>query len=272
MSKQILVPLDSSPVSRDVIQLADQWANLFDASLVFLQVNPVQRGEGDQELLESVILDAGVTASHREVSAFGNPAQEILEQEKIIHPWLIMMAAHSHTLMSRLFLGSNTEYLINLSKTSVFVYRRAVEPLKDVVLVPIDYTQISTKVVQWADDIALKMNLALHFIHVHSLNEYAHYNMEHGWAWDQAETLREEEAAAHRLEHYLAERKIQSPFTHELSLGKPYEQIMGRQRQLNARLICMGAHEHTILERILMGSTTKYLLHHTNCPMLVYKQ
>jgi len=271
MSKHILVPLDSSSVSRDVIHLADQWAALFEATLVFLQVNPVQRGESDQDLLESVIKQESVSASYRAISAFGNPAQEILEQEKILRPWLIMMAAHSHTLMSRLFLGSNTEYLINLSKSSVYVYRRSVEPLQQVVLVPIDYSRVCADVVKWADEIAQAMGLALHFIHVHGLDEYAHYNMEHGWAWDQAETLKEEEAAQQRLEGYLSTLDIVSPFTYELALGKAYEKIMDRQRKMNARLICVGAHEHSFLERMLMGSTTKYLLHHTNCPMLVYK-
>ncbi|MDT8445677.1 MAG: universal stress protein [bacterium] len=271
MKRQILIPLDSSSVGRDVIHLADQWGQMFEAELIFLQVNPVQRGESDQTLLESVLAAEKITAPYQAYAAYGNPAQEILELERRLNPWLIMMAAHSHSVMARILLGSNTDYVVNLSKTSVLVYKRSLEALKDVILVPVDYSEVNTKTIAWADELAQKMGLSLMFLHVYSLPEFAHYNMEHGWQWDQMEIERFRQEEERRLEGYLTARGIKSPYQFELGLGKPYEQIMLRQQHLNARLIVMASHQHSLMERVLLGSNTKYLLHQANCPLLVYK-
>lgn len=271
MKKQILVPLDSSPVGREVIHLSDQWAQKYDAELVFLQVNPVQRDKTDQDLLESVIASEKIIAPYRAMASYGNPSQEIIEQEKTVKPWLIMMAAHSHSTMARILLGSNTDYVVNMAKSNLYIYKRSLEVLNDVILVPVDYSKVNTKVIDWADELAQKFGYQLHFIHVYSLPEFAHYNMEHGWQWDQIEIERQKREEQQKLDDFLAGRKLATPYTSDLGIGKPYEQILNLQQKINSRLIVMAAHEHSVMERMLVGSTTKYLLHNANCPMLVYK-
>lgn len=272
MNRQILIPLDSSPVAREVIHRADQWGQMYEAELVFLQVNPVQKHEGDQTLLESVLAAEKIASPYKALASYGNPAQEILEQERRLNPWLIMMAAHSHSVMSRVLLGSNTDYVLNLSKSSVYVYKRSLEALKEVILVPVDYSDVNRKVIAWADELAQKQNLLLHFMHVYSLPEFAHYNMEHGWQWDQMEIERYRKEEEKKLNDFLGELDLKNRYQTELGIGKPYEQLLMRQQRLNARLICMASHQHSLMERILVGSNTKYLMHHANCPLLIYKE
>ncbi|OGG95097.1 MAG: hypothetical protein A2527_07940 [Candidatus Lambdaproteobacteria bacterium RIFOXYD2_FULL_50_16] len=271
MKRQILVPLDSSAVGREVIHLADQWAHLFDAELVFMQVNPVLRDVADQDLLESVILSERVTAPYRAIASYGNPSQEIIEQEKVVDPWIVMMAAHSHSMMARILLGSNTDYVVNQCKSNLFVYKRSLEALKDLILVPVDYSKVNSKVIALADELGQKFGRRLHFVHVFSLPEFAHYNMEHGWQWDQIEIDRQHQEEEEKLNHFIAEQKVKTGYKTELRIGKPYEQVLAVQQKLNAKLIIMAAHEHTRVERFLVGSNTKYLLHHANCSVLVYK-
>ena len=43
------------------------------------------------------------------------------------------------------------------------------------------------------------------------------------------------------------------------------------QERLNAGLIMMAAHSHTLMSRLIMGSNTDYLVHHAACPMYIYR-
>lgn len=271
MKRQILIPLDSSPVGREVIHLAESWGKMYDAQLNFLQVNPVQRNHEDQSLLESVLASEKITAEYRAIASFGNPAQEIIEQEKVLKPWMIMMAAHSHSMMSRILLGSNTDYVVNLCKSNLFVYKRSAQDLKDLILVPVDYSKINQKVIRFCDELAQKLGWSLHFLHVFSFPEFAHYNMETGWEWDALESEREKEAEARKLESFLADFGLASSYKQEVLMGKPYEQILYRQEKLNARLIALAPNKHGLVEQLLVGSNTKYVMHHANCSVLIIK-
>jgi len=43
------------------------------------------------------------------------------------------------------------------------------------------------------------------------------------------------------------------------------------QKAHKPAMMMMAAHFHTAIGRMLMGSNTDYLVHHANCPMLIFK-
>jgi nucleotide-binding universal stress UspA family protein len=55
------------------------------------------------------------------------------------------------------------------------------------------------------------------------------------------------------------------------AVGTPYERIVDLAQKEKSSLIVMGAHGHTGLKRLLMGSVTERVIGHAACPVLVVK-
>ncbi|MDH5560278.1 MAG: universal stress protein, partial [Deltaproteobacteria bacterium] len=250
MDKQILVPLDSSPISKEVIQIANDWAMVTGSEIIFFHVNP-KKDKSGKDQLEKLLDEQHISANFQAVSSIGITYQEIIKQEKSLQPDLIIMAAHSHTVMSRLFLGSNTDHVVQNANCSVYVYRRSAEVLKNRFIVPLDFTSINKDVVKFADDWASKEGAKIFFIHVATLPEFAHYNMEHGWEWDDAEIKSIEADETEKTRSFIEKIKPKSEYEMVIEYGKPYYKIYDLQKRINAKTIIMAAHSHSLLERII---------------------
>ena len=66
----------------------------------------------------------------------GKPYPKILEMEEELNPLMILMAAHDHTVLERLFLGSNTDHILHHGHTPVMVYKGLSEEMENKILVP----------------------------------------------------------------------------------------------------------------------------------------
>ena len=58
--------------------------------------------------------DFNLKSPFKAIVRFGIPYVKITDLQKSLHARLIMLASHSHTLVGRLLMGSNTDYLIHL--------------------------------------------------------------------------------------------------------------------------------------------------------------
>ena len=54
----------------------------------------------------------------------GNPYQTILDAEQEFVPEMIVMASHAHTMLGRVFLGSNTDHVLHEGQMTMFVYKK----------------------------------------------------------------------------------------------------------------------------------------------------
>ena len=96
----------------------------------------------------------------------GKPYPKILEMEEELEPLMILMAAHDHTVLERLFLGSNTDHILHHGHTPVMVYKGLSEEMENKILVPIGYTDISRELLQKADEWALWHDAKMMIMHV----------------------------------------------------------------------------------------------------------
>jgi nucleotide-binding universal stress UspA family protein len=103
----------------------------------------------------------------------GKHYEKILELEHELQPQLIVMAAHTHSFMHRLFLGSNTDHVLHEAKIPVYVYKCTDAVLEDIILVPLDYTDVNLELIKRADEWAQRDDAKLVFLHVDELAEYA---------------------------------------------------------------------------------------------------
>lgn len=58
-------------------------------------------------------------------------------------------------------------------------------------------------------------------------------------------------------------------FTSRSELGDPKHVICNVAQQESCDLIVMGSHSHGVVDRVLMGSISDYVVHHAHCAVLV---
>ncbi len=289
MEKRILVPLDNTEISEKVIELADQWGQHLDGRLSFLHVINPNYTWGEEktplfeEHFESAVARVNIQSEYEVLFRVGKPYLKILEIEEELHPQLILMAAHDHSMLERLFLGSNTDYVLHRSNTSVNVYKHPNGEAENTVLVPIDYTEVSSSLVREADEWAQWHGAKLLILHVDEVPEYGGdtYMMETGFFRKADMTsvesmdLREHDHELSRLQNvldrYVADLEPKSPYETFIRFGTPYVKILDMQKAHHPEMVMMAAHSHTMLGRMLMGSNTDYIMHHSHCPMFVFK-
>jgi len=128
--KRILVPLDGSSRSAQVIPIAQGFAKIHDAELVLHAVgatpidNPVNDGMVDYlERLQLKLQGEGANARVR--TDYGNPAKEILtavEEEKID---LVVIGTHGQSGLEKWVMGSVTEKILRHCPAPLLVRRTA---------------------------------------------------------------------------------------------------------------------------------------------------
>ena len=125
MEKRILVPIDYTDVSRDLVKIANAWSQRTNARLYFLHVYKESLGTHDDEsFLRSFLSSQGIVNSYDVIIEYGTPYQKIREVEASTNSDLILLGPHSHTIIGRLFLGSNTDYTIHHSCCPIYIHKR----------------------------------------------------------------------------------------------------------------------------------------------------
>ncbi|MBT4290338.1 MAG: universal stress protein [Deltaproteobacteria bacterium] len=293
MEKKILVPITPSDVSKDLIIRADIWGQRTGAELRFLHVrsivNPLDINftfsvipiEQEQEELSEFLKRLDLKSKYSINIRSGVIYSQIIEEEQAYQPDLIMMAAHSHTTLARLFLGSNTDYVVHHSINPVFVYRRKDQQEKTSIIVPLDYSEINKEVIKFADKWANRTNARINFIHVSPAPNDVRFSGDYVWIKEAApadDNRRTDDRIRNvsleekqRLESYIEKQNITAKYNTIIKFGKPYQEILNFQKEINAKWIMIATHSHTLLNRIFIGSNTDYLLHHSDATMYIYK-
>ncbi|MBF0352617.1 MAG: universal stress protein [SAR324 cluster bacterium] len=284
MEKLILVPIDNSDISTDVVLVADQMAKSLNAEIDFLHIaKSSKQVVKSRELLEKFLAAKKIQAPYHALVKTGKSYAEIVTHARETKPDMVMMGAHSHSLLGRLLLGSNTDYVLHHNTCPVYIYKKTDKVPENRIIVPIDYQHVNLRVIEMANDWAKRDGSELVFLHVDESPEYPgdFYAMETGFyhngdeavVEDEDESTRRENYAVlqKRLEDYVHEAKISSTFLAKIKFGTPYLKILELQKEMHAKLIMLAAHSQNFAERLLMGGNTDYVVHHATCSVIVYR-
>jgi len=74
------------------------------------------------------------------------------------------------------------------------------------------------------------------------------------------------------LEELVAQVELTSAYQLHIDFGTPYLQALQLAERVNAGLMVIGAHDHIVLGRLLMGSNTDYLVHNYEGSLYVHKE
>lgn len=134
------------------------------------------------------------------------------------------------------------------------------------ILVPVDFSAVSRSVAASAADLARATGARLVLLHVVEADLpglTAHYGSD---AATRVIALREEQAeAALRPLAEIAGPNVELV----VAAGLPDREILAQADRLGAELIVVGSHGHTALYELILGGTTRAVLKHAACPVIV---
>jgi nucleotide-binding universal stress UspA family protein len=274
--KNILCPLDLSPVSEGILKWAGLFARTFKAPLEVLyadwweppryftetQIQQLSRQEQEgervlQHELESVAKAALGDLTPYNVSVVeGHPAERILARAKELLTGLIVMGSHGRTGMARLRLGSVAEDVVRASHCPVLIVKSAKEPGREPaiknILCPINFTSLSQQSLEISSELASRFGAKLWVVHA-----------------TDGEEIELNEVHQRICDWVPQEVRGRCEVSEVVRRGDAAEQIILAAPEHSASLIVMGAQHRPFLEFTTLGTTTEKVMRHSLVSVLV---
>lgn len=139
------------------------------------------------------------------------------------------------------------------------------------ILYATDFSESSLPAAEYALLLARLTGAELHVLHV--LGEFA----------DRRKTLIQPEAMAllereveiqslKAMEDFCKEHFAEAvPYTNDVVMGIPFQEIIRHSQEVNADLIVVGTHGRTGLEHVMVGSTAERLVRRSTIPVLTVR-
>jgi universal stress protein A len=140
---------------------------------------------------------------------------------------------------------------------------------KNVIVLPIDFSELSQAALPWARRMAAVMDAEIHCVYtVEPPHIYSALDMVPAIPLPTTEELGENAAA--QLGTFVSEHLggLEPAPTTNVLTGNPADQIVAYAHEIGAEMIIMTTHGYSGLEHVVLGSTTESVLRHAQCPVL----
>ena len=290
MYSKLLVPLDGSSFSGGVLPYVRALARAIKAPVELLYVNdparlapfspPMQGGE----YLERVANSFHGIAAVRCTVELGDPAGMIVDLAAAQAGILIAMTTHGYSATRRWLLGSVADKVLHGSANHLLLVRptdgdAGGEALLKTMLVPLDGSALSEKVVPIATELASRLTLEIVLVRVLTrvyfgppdtiLPLFSQNVLNQKELWAQARAQVDEYLAAKVEELHAQGLPHVSSLLLESSAGGAAAEIIDLARKTPANLIAMSTHGRSGVGRWVLGSVTERVVRYSNDPVLV---
>lgn len=277
---KILVALDFSASSQNVLLSAIELAKIFESTIVPIHILPddivnkkVKSMLNDMALTKLKEAEALVKKEGLEVEKpllmVGAPHQAIVRAAVDINAKVILLGS-GETLQGDAFrLGTTAERIIQKSEKPVFVIKE--DALLNVhhILCPVDFSEASSRALKNAITMARRFKSELTILAVCELPSIN---------WFNSEEFKEKENELRYVLHkeqfddFLQEFNLTGVnWTKEIPRGNPAEEILSIVSRKMIDLLIMGTAGRTGLNRMLMGSVTEKVVREVPCSFLTLK-
>jgi nucleotide-binding universal stress UspA family protein len=293
--KKILATIDYSELSLEGVDYAIAFAAELGATLSLVNVvqpsvtlggtESVVIARSDEEIVKLekrhlAKLSKKLAKNGRIVpyTLYGKPYREIvtLARERAFD--LIVTATHGNTGLRRVLLGSTAEWVVRHAPCPVLTVPALLADRKsgkrwvmglNKILVPIDFSETSTKALPYAVALAQQFKAEVTLIHVTELPPAL-------GGYDYMPSPELESRMKQSAEELLA-RVEREAFPDEIYTnaivrsGTPFHEITKAASRLEADLIILTTHGRTGLKHALLGSNAERIVRHSSCPVLVVR-
>ena len=141
------------------------------------------------------------------------------------------------------------------------------------VLIPVDFTDCSRRAFYVALELAAKFKAKCTVLHV--IEPITSLDLSpKKYKKVYQDMTRMEEGVKKRVEEFVAEGEYDvdpADIDIELAVGKPFQEILKKARELGVDLVIMGSHGKMSGDEVMMGSTAERVVRRAPCPVLVIK-
>jgi len=277
---KILVALDFSESSQNVILSAIELAKIFDSTIVPVHilpgdiVNKKVKSMLNQMALEKLketesLIEKEGLAFEKSLLMVGVPHEAIVRAAVDINANLILLGSGETQTGDTFRLGITAERVIQKSQKPVFVIKEDVLLNVHHILCPIDFSDASKRALKNAITMARRFKSELTILAVCELPSL------HWFTSDQYHEKENEvryELHKEEFDSFLKEFNLNEVnWTKEIPKGNPPEEILSTISRKMIDLLIMGTAGRTGINRVLMGSVTEKVVREVPCSFLTLK-
>lgn len=295
MFRQILIPLDGSQVSEQVLPYARFLARSLHLPVELLAVVDVAGLTAALPADDKAKIESFIAATWRNSAAFlqrisntfagasatctverGRPGEVVIEKAAADAQTLIAMATHGRSGIDRWLLGSVAGKVLRGTKNPLLLVRAIQgghthgEAALKSVIVPLDGSPLAERTLPYAAALAKTMDVLL--IRAYTLTQTISTYDDYIPDWNKLEEVSKAEASSY-LDQKVAECK-QNGLAHVYPLaleGDAAEQIIQLARCTANSLVLICTHGRSGVGRWVLGSVAEKVAHHSAGPVLLIR-
>ncbi|KLU07475.1 putative universal stress protein [Rhodopirellula islandica] len=290
-----LVGMDSSPPARNALEALalSRVSKACEVSLATVLPEPslYQVDEADLSWIPQEVIDSQIKAEQAHLNKLiqefgshfascqslvtqGNAGRGLLElAEQISADWIVLGSV-GHSAIARIMLGSTSDYVANRAPCTCLIHRPVDPPLDTTegmfsrVVVAISNAAPDSSLPGWIESLQLQPGCEVHLLHVmethpeyelHLLKKVSAYMEEvRSAAWKLMESTRP------HLESL--GMKVQPMLVESAHVGQT---IVDYADSHQCDLIIVGDQDESLIERVMLGSVSRFVLRHASQSVLV---
>ncbi|HEY7161870.1 MAG TPA: universal stress protein, partial [Acidobacteriota bacterium] len=185
---------------------------------------------------------------------------------------LIIVGTHNRKMLGRMLMGSVAQEVVRNSKIPVMVVKATDHQHENLqnynrILVPSDFSAMSSKSLNWAVRYANFLHADLHLLHVVDLRSYSDMITMYSLTESEIPTSCELNVDL-SLNNMLQEKELIGKTIVKSLFGDPVAEIISYAEKENCGFIVMGTHGRKGLERVLLGSVTAGVISKSRIPVI----
>lgn len=297
--RTLLIPIDQEEVAQDLVLYAEAIARHLDFTTIHLlnvvPINPPSdiaatlaqsalpiptpsiMAENAQLMLGKFAHQLRELGVHvvTQVLYEWNVAEAISQYAKNINANLVVMSTHGRKGLSRLFLGSVAEEVVQKAPCAVLTARIDAKltepPFIRKILVPTDFSEHAKTALQTAKRLAEVFRAELTLLHVVTESGLEDFYDAYWRLTTKKETVR------NRVHRFLGRSYVEAGGAEGLTyhcavrFGNPVTEVTQFVARQNIDLVVLPTHGRTGLAHVVMGSVTEKLARTAACPVLTLK-
>ncbi|QDV69873.1 Universal stress protein [Rosistilla carotiformis] len=215
------------------------------------------------------------TATSVQNLVVGPPGYEIRTEADQWNADLIVMGAVGKSMMERVVLGSVSDFVATHTASSVLVVRPPKSENKEEpprhIMVALDGSKDDVQLIDFLKRLKWPANAVLHLVHViEDMTLYRQDLLEHmDQHWQQERETSEQHA--HEIQQ-LAQVAIPSVETSVVVAAHVGEALIKYADRHHCELVITGDHHRNIINRILLGSVSRYVLRYAHCSVVIARE
>jgi len=303
--KKIIWGTDGSKESEEALNYAVFLAKTFNSEIIGVSVIPMpeqlideyfRKSQGEvhdwtvkvNENIESRLTSISSELSSQGVSfkgvvLEGEPNKEIVGLARRERADLIVMGKRGHGLIGRILTGSNTLKVLRESSVPVVAVKKSEEGRAiDIrnILVPLDINQKVDSALDYAVDLAERMNASISVLYVFKLVSYTNFEIPPIVLADVMEGLMKSSSGelAKRVEKMKLRRRIRNREIDKLEINTEVIQgistsatIVDYATNKNTDLIVINTHGKKGIKKFVLGSVAEKVIQESPCTVLTLK-